>query len=362
MTPAPAVFIATLLTSAALCMNWVEPAWSHLGDLSYSEIVVRDGGVDYKIRFAAHLIPGTNASEETKLLRRDILEREPEIAEWLGETVKVRLGNVACNPTLVDSAGPDENDDLTVVLTYECPEGADTLRIEFRAFDESVPTFQNIASIRYAGHNSAFVFTAESRILTIGRDGSPKSERAETSFVEFVRLGIEHIWTGYDHLLFLLALLLPGGTIRHLAAIVTAFTIAHSITLALAALDVVSLPSAPVEAAIAASIVFAALDGLRRRGGDRRPALTFAFGLIHGFGFAGILKEVGLTAGAIVIPLVGFNVGVEAGQLAVVLVAVPLIRAATARPRGLLFTRALLWMSAAIGTFWLAGRLSAWLL
>lgn len=141
----------------------------------------------------------------------------------------------------------------------------------------------------------------------------------------YLGLGVEHILTGVDHLLFVLGLLiLAGGQWRRLLATVTAFTAAHSITLALATLGMVTVPQRPVEAAIALSIAFVAVEILRARRGDpglaaRAPWLVaFAFGLLHGFGFAGALSEVGLPAGQIPLALLFFNLGVEAGQLAFV--------------------------------------------
>jgi hydrogenase/urease accessory protein HupE len=153
----------------------------------------------------------------------------------------------------------------------------------------------------------------------------------------FVVSGVEHILIGPDHLLFLLGLLLLGGSVWRLATIVTAFTLGHSVTLSLAALDLVRVSPALVEPAIALSIVVVGVDNLlvRRRNVlapqsatfDLRPWLAVAFGLIHGFGFAAVLREVGLPAGALGWSLAAFNVGVELGQLAVVAVAVALLAA-----------------------------------
>jgi hydrogenase/urease accessory protein HupE len=153
----------------------------------------------------------------------------------------------------------------------------------------------------------------------------------------FVVSGVEHILIGPDHLLFLLGLLLLGGSIWRLATIVTAFTLGHSVTLSLAALDLVRVSPALVEPAIALSIVVVGVDNLlvRRRSAlepqsvtfDLRPWLAAAFGLIHGFGFAAVLREVGLPASALGWSLAAFNVGVELGQLAVVAVAVALLAA-----------------------------------
>jgi hydrogenase/urease accessory protein HupE len=146
---------------------------------------------------------------------------------------------------------------------------------------------------------------------------------------EFVKLGVEHIWTGYDHLLFLFALLVVCRSFRSIVAIISCFTLAHSLTLALATLNVVNLPSRWVEAAIAASIVFVGAENLWRRGEEPRGrwALTFAFGLIHGFGFASVLRDLGVGSGAqgIGLPLFTFNLGVELGQIAIAAVLLPIV-------------------------------------
>jgi hydrogenase/urease accessory protein HupE len=137
----------------------------------------------------------------------------------------------------------------------------------------------------------------------------------------YLRLGIEHIWTGVDHLLFILALMILVKGTRRLIATVTAFTIAHSITLAGATLGFVHVPQKPIEAAIALSIVFVACEIVHAREGrlgltEQWPwIVAFTFGLLHGFGFAGALSEVGLPQTAIPVALLFFNVGVEIGQL-----------------------------------------------
>ena len=165
----------------------------------------------------------------------------------------------------------------------------------------------------------------------------------------FFRLGVHHIASGYDHILFLLALILvapiaaggrPGEPhpvrpgLLYLLKVVTAFTIAHSLTLALAALDVVRVPGRPVEAAIALSIAFVALENITGRGLSHRWWLVFGFGLVHGLGFARVLAETGLPPGLATPALVAFNLGVEAGQIAVVGLLYPVIHQLAGRPPG----------------------------
>ena len=192
-------------------------------------------------------------------------------------------------------------------------------------------------------------------------------------FLSYGREGVWHIWIGYDHILFLLSLLLPAVLLRaarhwlpvarfrdafwDVFKIVTSFTVAHSITLSLAALGVISLPSRLVESAIAASVVLAALNNLLPVVSGRRWVVAFAFGLIHGFGFASVLAELGLPRDALVLALVGFNLGVEAGQLAIVAVFLPVIfwlRNTALYRRGILVGGSMLIMLLAL--VWLAER------
>jgi hydrogenase/urease accessory protein HupE len=184
----------------------------------------------------------------------------------------------------------------------------------------------------------------------------------------FLPAGIEHILIGPDHVLFLLALLLLGGSLWRLAAIVTSFTIGHSVTLSLAALGKVSLPAALVEPLIALSIIVVGADNLlvhrevAQRPADRvrdlRPYVAGLFGLIHGFGFAYVLQEFGLPAGAIGWSLLGFNLGVEVGQLAIVIVAAAAL-AIVRRNRPPLADRIVVWGSILVmlaGGYWFVDR------
>lgn len=152
--------------------------------------------------------------------------------------------------------------------------------------------------------------------------------RAESSLRNtlgrFLRLGIEHIFFGYDHICFLLALI-DVSRLGELVKIVTAFTVAHSITLILAALKIVTLPTRLIESGIALTIIYVAAENLWRKEITHRWVLAFCFGLIHGFGFANVLAELGLPRDTTIRCLLVFNVGVELGQLAIVLAALPLL-------------------------------------
>jgi hydrogenase/urease accessory protein HupE len=207
------------------------------------------------------------------------------------------------------------------------------------------------------------------RLLGTGLDGFVLDDATATpsrtplesprSFRRFLTLGIEHILTGYDHLAFLFALLVAGGTFGSAARIITSFTLAHSLTLALATFGLVHLPSWLAEPLIAASIVYVGLENLFRRDHGRRWLLTFGFGLVHGFGFASVLRELGIGAGGsgAAVPLFSFNAGVEIGQIAIALLTLPAIWKLSRRPA--FETRAVPACSilvALLGAWWLVQR------
>jgi hypothetical protein len=205
-----------------------------------------------------------------------------------------------------------------------------------------------------------------SRVLRPGASSFTVQADETVAVLGYLRLGVEHILFGLDHLLFVLGLILLVGEIPSLVKTITAFTLAHSITLGLATLGVVQVPQAPVEAVIALSIVFLAAELVRQRRGEtgltaRRPwMVAFAFGLLHGLGFAGALSEVGLPPGDVPAALFLFNVGVEIGQLAFVAAALVVIAAARR-----LSTPAWRWLEGvpayAIGSvaaFWLMQRIT----
>jgi len=171
------------------------------------------------------------------------------------------------------------------------------------------------------------ILDGRSNTLEADLAGFTSTNSKPGSFRQFLVLGVEHILTGYDHLVFLIALLLAGGAFWNTARIITSFTVAHSITLALAALDIVRIPSSIVEPMIAVSIVYVGLENLFRSDLRWRWLLTFGFGLVHGFGFAAVLREMGVGAagGGVAVPLVSFNLGVELGQISIMLLVLPLI-------------------------------------
>lgn len=202
---------------------------------------------------------------------------------------------------------------------------------------------------------------APAAAMSVSAAAAAAEESALPTLLEFLWLGVQHIWTGYDHLLFLFALLVVCRTFRSIVAIITCFTLAHSLTLAAATLDWVRLPPSLVEPIIAATIVYVGAENLWRRGEEPpgRWLLTFGFGLIHGFGFASILRDLGVGAdpGGILGPLFAFNLGVELGQVAIAAVVMPLVWRLRQRPafvaKGV---PALSGLIALLGLYWLLER------
>ena len=171
-----------------------------------------------------------------------------------------------------------------------------------------------------------FVLDVNRPSLELDLDGPTTME----SFREFLVLGVEHIVTGYDHLAFLVALLLGTATLKNLIKVVTAFTVAHSVTLALATFGLVQLPPRLIESLIALSIAYVAIENFMERTLVHRWKITFLFGLVHGFGFSNILREMELTRGLMAISLFSFNLGVELGQLVFVAIVFPAVYYLTA--------------------------------
>ena len=201
------------------------------------------------------------------------------------------------------------------------------------------------------------LLSAESKDLTINLQTTSASN---TSMFRFLIIGIEHILTGYDHLAFLLALLLAGGSLRSNAKIITSFTVAHSLTLALATLGLVNISPAVVEPLIAVSVVFVGVENLIHRRFAARWLVTFCFGLIHGLGFASTLRDLGIGAlGArAAIPLFSFNLGVELAQITIAALVLPLVWRLERRPTfALKHVPALSLLITFAGVYWFVARI-----
>jgi hypothetical protein len=276
------------------------------------------------------------------------LEREPDalspaeeqaLAALFALRIRIEADGQPCplavveGPILRDGAPPSER----LTLSARCPAAMESLRIAYPLLFDLDPKHRGYFSLRDAEHTQAGVFHAEQQEITLAvRHPDPLRTLAE-----YGREGAFHVWGGLDHLLFLIALLLPavlGGAGRRdpeqepgaravaldVVRIVTAFTLAHSLTLALAVLGVVRLPSGPVEVAIALSVFAAAWNNVRPWLPVSTAWMALVFGLVHGLGFAGALVRLGLPLDARGLALLGFNLGVEAGQLLIVAVWLPI--------------------------------------
>ena len=280
-----------------------------------------------------------DGNDDRQLSWGEVRTRSDDIERYLLARLTLSQGGQACQH--LGKAAPlgisRHSDGAYVALAFlmACP--SDTaLSIDYRLLAGIDALHRGILTLHKGGH-------ARTAVLQPGHPPVTLSTEANhwQTFSSFLRDGVHHLATGYDHLLFLLCLLLPAPlywrdkrwqpaasgrvAFRETVAVITAFTLAHSVTLALAALQIVALPSRLVESAIAASIVFAALHNLRPLLTRGRWLLAGGFGLIHGFGFASVLGDlpIGITERSLA--LAGFNVGVELGQLGFICLFLPVL-------------------------------------
>jgi hydrogenase/urease accessory protein HupE len=288
------------------------------------------------------------------------LESAPRLATLVAGRCEISADGRRLTPQFIGATRRDDGRGLT--LEFRAPWTHRPGRLDVRARllpeDPQHETFLNVFESGRALRQD--VLSGDHWSATVFGAGGAGLWAVAASFVP---TGIHHIFTGPDHILFVIGLLLLGGSLSRLLKIVSGFTLAHSLTLALAALGIVNPPVRLIEPLIAASIVLVGVENLMSRPGapDRRAALAFGFGLIHGFGFAGVLRETGLPREALAAALVSFNVGVEMGQACIVLAFVPLLAWMRARlPRQ---APALLgsgsWAVIVAGGWWLVQRVFA---
>jgi hypothetical protein len=281
---------------------------------------------------------GLDADGNGEITWGETRAKHAEIAAYALARLALRADGAAC--TVEPGAQQiDEHTDgaYTVLpLAIRCAKVPATLAIDYSLFADLDPQHRGLLNLRALGQTRSAVLGPQAPTQRF----ELKALSRWNQFIDYAREGVWHIWIGFDHILFLLALLLPAVLLwraRHWQAvenfraafvdvfkIVTAFTVAHSITLSLATLGLIALPSRWVESAIAASVVLAALNNVWPLFHGRRWAVAFGFGLIHGFGFATVLADLALPREALVPALVGFNLGVEAGQLVIVAAFLPL--------------------------------------
>ncbi len=302
------------------------PAHAHLGSTKYLFVARTAEGADvladidvvdvaYELGLAEGASPAAVGAQRGRAAR------------WLERALHVRAEAGACHgraetPTLRERDGRPF---LSVRLRFTCPPGSARLVLRDDAIFDDDPQHEAVVRLSTDDGATATVLRARSRELRV----EPVERPLGDVIVTFVHEGALHLVTGFDHLLFLLSLLLVAGehaaregtrrALRDVALVVTGFTLGHSLTLIAAALDLVVLPSRLVETAIAASIVAVAVWNLWRPEHRRGlPAVAIAFGLVHGFGFSSVLRELVLPRAGRVTALLAFNLGIELAQLAVV--------------------------------------------
>jgi hypothetical protein len=311
------------------------PADAHKPSDSYLAVSVEGANIagqwDIALRDLDFAI-GLDDSGDGEITWGEVKAHHADIAAYALARLKLRSGGADCPARAGEFLVDDHSDGAYSVMRFAatCPEEVTTLEIGYSLFADLDPQHRGLLRLEHGVATRTAIFGPERATQSF----ELAKISALTQFVDYGREGVWHIWIGFDHILFLLSLLLPAvlvlerGTWLAVARfrpafwevfkIVTSFTVAHSITLSLAALGVISLPSRLVESAIATSVVLAALNNVFPLVHGRRWMVAFAFGLIHGFGFASVLRDLGLPQGALLIALVGFNLGVELGQLAIV--------------------------------------------
>jgi hydrogenase/urease accessory protein HupE len=314
--------ILVMLASLLGCSIAVE---AHQINLTNARIVISpDRIVEVEIALKgsdADRVAGTRVFDDaTGLVRTAALTAASAmiVAYVRGHTTVLGEDGVSCQPGAAGIAS--DGDGVVVRVPWFCVGVADPLRYRSTVLIDVSPDARQVVLIG-TGTDAA------QDLLDAGRTETALTAAPTSSLVQvigrYLGAGIAHIFLGYDHIAFLAAVVLWARRLWSVVKVVTAFTVAHSITLSLAALDIVRIPSAIIEPAIAASIVYVAAENFLSRDVEKRWRDAFGFGLIHGFGFASALQEFGLPRSALVPALASFNIGVEIGQIAIVCLVVP---------------------------------------
>jgi hypothetical protein len=356
-----------------LCMGAL-PAQAHKPSDSYLTLQLVDGQLrgqwDIALRDLDFAL-GLDADGNGEITWGEVRAKHAEMAAYALARLTVDGDGARCPLKAGEQQVDNHTDGAYTVLRFgvECARAPAQLRIGYRLFSDIDPQHRGLLRLEAAGVSRTAIFSPQAASQTF----ELKAASRWLQFVDYGGEGVWHIWQGYDHILFLLSLLLPAVLVwRHRAwqpagrfreafvdvvRIVTSFTLAHSITLSLATLGLIALPSRLVESTIAASVVLAALNNVFPVFHGRRWLVAFGFGLIHGFGFASVLADLGLPQDTLVLALVGFNLGVEAGQLTIVALFLPLafLLRRTAFYRRLIFIGGSL-LIALVAGIWFAER------
>lgn len=373
-TPATLRFrraLAWCLAHAACFWAGAVAVRAHAPDTSYCRIAIAPAAVDitftYDLATLRRITP-VDENHDGRITVDEVRAAAPAIESFLRRNVYLELNErEAAFGAMAPPVWPDDPRSAIpqsdwgqrlIAFTFRNPllHAPDSVALTFDFFDTLGEAHTILGNFAWNGTENPVIFTRfEPDYLFDTGYQVPGLDQ----FGEYLRLGVTHIFLGYDHIAFLLALLF----VRRFGAllkIITAFTVAHTITLALAALGVVSAPSRWVESLIALSIVYVAAENILRGDaatGEHRWRITFAFGLVHGFGFASVLRELGLPSEGLVRSLLAFNLGVELGQLAIAALCWPLARWVLHQPWGGRVRTVVSWVLLAFGAAWMIDRI-----
>ncbi len=338
-------------------------AAAHAIGVSKGSYTLDDDAVHAEITFARGemlgVVPSLDPDKDGDIRPEDVASSRGALAKAVTLGVLVRGNGESCPGKLTD-ARLTEEDGIALTVDYRCPMPPVRIELDVKLLEELSHGHRHIAHIvlgtitidevAYRGHATVDAIAPS--------DSAQSAAKRSVGALGFLQMGVEHILTGYDHLVFLLGLVIVGGRIRSMLAVVTAFTVAHSITLGVAALGTWVPPSRVIEPLIALSIAYVGVENFFVKNTENRWRITFPFGLVHGFGFAGALREIELPREQIPTALVFFNLGVEAGQLAVMAFVLPAVYYLRKKdgfvPRG---TQAVSGAVALAGLFWFVDRL-----
>jgi hypothetical protein len=306
-------------------------AHAHTSSLTYVALAVESHRVRVTLEISNRdLYEAIGVDKDRAVDRAEVARTRDRLLDYVAARIHVRNGEADCPPDPARELSFDDKSDGFFAVTrvdYVCKRTAADVTVTYDLFFDLDPMHQGLARVALPGQpERQHVFRGAARTLRLDQPVTLLD-----NVRDYVVLGMEHIFTGYDHLAFLFGLLLVAtarglrGGLRYILGIVTAFTVAHSVTLVAAGLGWVRLPSRFVESAIALSIAYVAVENLAVREPRQRWLLTFFFGLVHGFGFASVLAEIGLPPSGVLPSLISFNVGVELGQLCVVAAVAPLL-------------------------------------
>ena len=356
--------IATVLlvtTAAALLLP--PPASAHDQSFSYADLRWERGRLELKVTLHRDdVAPALGIAAPESLMMAPFLARESgRLFRLVTSRVRIRADRGVLLFRLASTEAVPNQHAVRLTLEADCARTVARAHVDAVLFPE-IPQHETFLNVYDATGRILVqeVLTADRAGLEIYATGS----RGVLAVLgTFVRAGIQHIYLGLDHILFIVGLLLLGGGLGRVLRVATAFTLAHSITLALAVLGLVRLPGRVIEPLIALSVVYVGFENLRVgvRAADWRARIAFAFGLIHGFGFASVLREFGLPHQALAWSLLGFNLGVEIGQASIVVLVVPLLGALRAGlPRVAARASAVgSWGIIGTGAFWFVTRVLA---